>query len=393
LKKSRRRFLQWSAGIPLSALALPADEEMVPFNDYGPGFNVEAQADNPRVKCFDLRRLTSWTTPSEDFFAFHQTQTVRADAGDWRLRIGGLVRRPAAFSLQDLLNRSDRRDLAVTIECSGNSGDSRLMNGLVSNAVWTGVSLAAVLEECGVPPEAREVVFLGMDSEQEKKWEAGNDTYLSPHGRSIYVQDAQSPENLLAFAMNGKPLPAEHGFPLRLVMPGWYGMAQVKWLTRIEVMDRRYEGRHMARNYQSLRAVQSPEGTLWLDTSISRSNLKSVIARVTRRRTGTRFEYRIAGAAWGGPAKIERVEVQVDGGPWRPAHIDPRIDQAGAGSAWSLWSLDWSDAAPGPHVLISRAANARGDIQPTRAELRNRLISNREDNSQWPRPVVIASGG
>ena len=295
--------------------------------------------------------------------------------------------------MQDLLNRADRRDLAVTIECSGNSGDPRIMNGLVSNAVWTGVSLAAVLKECGVEPEAREVVFLGMDSEPEKKWEAGNATYPSPHGRSVFVQDAQSPENLLAFAMNGKPLPPDHGFPLRLVMPDWYGMAQVKWLTRIEVIDRRYEGRHMARNYQSLREVKSPEGTIWLDTSISRSNLKSVIARVTRRqlpsKPGAHFEYKIAGAAWGGPAKIESVEVQVDAEPWRPAHIDQRNGDF----AWSLWSLAWRDLAPGPHVLVSRATNARGETQPTGAELRNRLIGNREDNSQWSRSVEIESAG
>ena len=166
-------------------------------------------------------------------------------------------------------------------------------------------------------------------------------------------------------------------------------MAQVKWLTRIEVINRRYEGRHMARNYQSLRALKSPDGTLWLDTSISRNNLKSVIARVTRRRAGARLEYKIAGAAWGGPAKIERVEVQVDGGPWRPA----QIDQENSGSAWSLWSLDWRDAAPGLHTLVSRAVNARGEIQPTRAELQSKLISNREDHSQWPRSVVIESAG
>jgi DMSO/TMAO reductase YedYZ molybdopterin-dependent catalytic subunit len=251
--------------------------------------------------------------------------------------------------------------------------------------VWTGVSLVSILQECGVEPEAREVVFLGMDSEQDKKWEAGNAAYLSPHGRSIFVQDALAPDNLLAFAMNGQPLPAEHGFPLRLVLPGWYGMAQVKWLTRIEVIDRRYEGRHMARNYQSLRAVKSPEGTLWLDTSISRNNLKSVIARVTRRRAGERYEYRITGAAWGGPAKIETVEVQVDSGRWRPA----TIDQRNGDSAWLLWSLDWRDAAPGTHTLVSRATNARGDIQPTLAELRTRLISNREDNSQWPRSLTV----
>src|SRR5581483_10924804 len=101
------------------------------------------------------------------------------------LRIGGLVEHAAEFSLQDLRNRRDRRELAVTVECSGNSGDPRLMNGLVSTAVWTGIRLAGVLHECGIRPEAREIVFLGMDSVDERKWEAGNVPYHSPHGRSI----------------------------------------------------------------------------------------------------------------------------------------------------------------------------------------------------------------
>jgi DMSO/TMAO reductase YedYZ molybdopterin-dependent catalytic subunit len=258
------------------------------------------------------------------------------------------------------------------------------MNGLVSNARWTGVSLAAILNECGVETEAREAVFLGMDSEEEKKWQAGNASYLSPHGWSLPVQDAMAADNLLAFAMNGKPLAPEHGFPLRLVAPGWYGMAQVKWLTRIEVIDRRYEGRHMARNYQSLRGVASPEGDLWLDTSIGRNNLKSVIARVTRRGTA----YRIAGAAWGGRSRIERVEVQVDSGAWRGARIDERRDDA----AWILWSADWDAPAPGPHRLVSRAINARGEAQPGREELRKKLVSNREDYAQWPRALVIPAG-
>jgi DMSO/TMAO reductase YedYZ molybdopterin-dependent catalytic subunit len=182
--------------------------------------------------------------------------------------------------------------------------------------------------------------------------------------------------------MNGKPLPMEHGFPLRLVMPGWYGMSQIKWLTRIEAIDRPYEGRQMARNYQSLRAVSSPEGNVWLDSSITRNNLRSVIARVTRRPTG---EHRIAGAAWGGPARIERVEVQMDGGSWVGATIDQREGDA----AWVLWSLPWKQPTPGEHRLVSRAINARGDIQPTREQLRETLISNREDSSQWTRRIVI----
>jgi DMSO/TMAO reductase YedYZ molybdopterin-dependent catalytic subunit len=389
MRWSRRRFLRWSVAIPLPELALAAGEEVVPFDDYTADFSVEAQAANPRIKCFDLRRLTSWATPSSEFFSFHQTQTMRADAKDWRLRIGGLVERTAEFSLDDLLSRVDRRDVAVTLECSGNSGDSRIMNGLVSNAVWTGVSLAAVLKECGVKSQAREVVFFGVDSEQDRKFEAAGAAYDSPHGHSIFVQDALAGEGILAFAMNHEPLTAERGFPLRLMLPGWYGMAQVKWLNRIEVIDRRYEGRHMARNYQSLRAVKTPEGIVWLDTSISRNNLKSVIARVTRRRAGDRFEHKVSGTAWGGPARIEKVEVQFDGGPWRPAKIDYRNGE----SAWLLWSLAWNDAAPGRHVLVSRATNARGDIQLTREELRSNLLSNREDSSQWSRAVVIESKG
>ncbi len=369
-----------AAGLPAAA-----GEDLVPFIDYTPAFRAEAQASNPRVKCLDLRGVTSWATPSEEFFVFHQTQTPRADAQDWRLHVGGLVERPAQFSLQDLLRRPDRRDVAVTLECSGNSGAPRIMNGLVSNAVWTGVSLASVLKECGVKSEAREVVFFGMDSEREKKFQAADAEYTTPHGRSIHVQDALAPEGILAFAMNGQPLPADQGFPLRLILPGWYGMAQVKWLTRIEVIDRRYEGRHMARNYHGLRAFQTPLGTLWLDTSISRNNLKSVIARVTRRRIGERFQYQVAGAAWGGPAKIETVEVSFDGGPWRAA----RVDHRNGDFAWLLWSHDWKNAAPGRHLLVSRAINARGEMQPTRDEWRTRFASNREDHAQWPRPILI----
>lgn len=384
MRWSRRHFLASGIGLPLSALALAADEELVPFSDYAPDFRADAQSENPRVKSFDLRRMMSVTTPADEFFAFHQTKTVQVDPSTWRLRIGGLVKQPADLTLGDL-QKFARRELVSTIECSGNSGDPRVMNGLVSTAAWSGVGLADVLKESSPLGEAREVVFLGMDVEEDRKWEAGNASYLSPHGWSLYMQDALAPHNLLAFTMNGAPLPPEHGFPLRLVMPGWYGMSQIKWLTRIEVVDRPYEGRHMARNYQSLRAMKSPEGTLWLDSSISRNNLKSVIARVTRRAIGKGFEYKIAGAAWGGPARIARIEVQIDGGGWQAANIDQRAGDA----AWVLWSAAWREPAPGEHILISRAINDRGEIQPTRDQMREKLVSNREDHSQWPRRILI----
>jgi DMSO/TMAO reductase YedYZ molybdopterin-dependent catalytic subunit len=387
-----RRSLLRNSAITTAGLAagrvwaLEEDEHVVPFADYTEEFRLEAQTRNPRVKCFDLRRMSSVATPNEEFFAFHQTGTPKVDAASWKLQVGGLVERPNAFSLADLGRRPGRRDVTATIECSGNSGHPQLMNGLVSNGVWTGVELASILGECGVKPESREVVFLGADSENEQKWQAGNAEFVSPHGRSIFIQDALAPGPMLAFKMNGAPLPAEHGFPLRLIMPGWYGMASVKWLTRIEVIDHRYEGRHMARNYHSLRSVESPDGTIWLDTSISKNNLKSVVARVTRQRIGSRFLHRIAGAAWGGESRIEKVEVRVDDGAWRDARIDLRSGPFG----WLLWSCEWPDAEAGTHTLVSRAINARGEIQPARDEWRKRLASNREDNSQWPRVIVIA---
>jgi DMSO/TMAO reductase YedYZ molybdopterin-dependent catalytic subunit len=145
------------------------------------------------VKCFDLRQLTQSINPSSDFFTFHQTETIEANIKYWRLRVGGLVMRPAEFTLDGLLGRTGRRDIAMTIECSGNSGDRSIMNGLVSTAVWTGVGLAEILRDGGVRPEAREVVFFGMDNEQDKKWEAANAEFSSPHGWSIFVQDALAP--------------------------------------------------------------------------------------------------------------------------------------------------------------------------------------------------------
>jgi DMSO/TMAO reductase YedYZ molybdopterin-dependent catalytic subunit len=388
---NRREFVQTTAaalaalGIPSRVWALQDGEEPVTFTDYTADFKVEAQPASPTVRCFDLRTLTTWATPNEDFYAFHQTTTPQVDPAAFRLRIGGLVDKPMELTLAQLMARPGKRDEAVTLECSGNSNRPTRMAGLLSNGVWTGVPLAPLLKEAGLQPDAREVVFLGADPEKEKKWQAGNREFVAPHGRSVYVQDALNPEAMLAFHLNGQPLPAKNGFPLRLILPGWYGMTQVKWLTRIEVIDRRYEGQHMARNYLSLRAVDSPEGPVWLDQSISKTNMKSVVARVTRRKAGVGWDYRISGPAWGGQTPIEGVEVQVDGGPWQRARIDDRRGKY----AWLLWSLNVKDLTPGKHTLVSRAIDAKGVTQPTEDERRVRLASGREDNSQWVREIVV----
>lgn len=368
---TRRDVLSWIALLPLAG----ARDEAVAFSDYAPGFRVDLQRADPRVKSFDLRQLTAWQTPADDFFTFHQTKAVAdVDPRDWRLEISGSVARARTFTYADLQGFAARQ-VPATIECAGNTGDPRIMNGLVSNAVWTGPRLAPLLRECGVLPEAREVVFFGADIERERKWAVGERELGAPHGRSIFVEDALEAGAILAMQMNGRPLPPEHGYPLRLILPSWYGMAQIKWLNRIVVLDRRYEGRPMARNYHSIRNAWDG---LVMETSIGRNKLKSVVARVGH----IGGACRISGAAWGGPHAIERVEVRIDRHSWQKAVIlgsrDPR--------AWSLWSFDWGGGAPGTHTVVSRAIDSRGQVQPERSE----LISTREDNSQWPRKITVA---
>jgi DMSO/TMAO reductase YedYZ molybdopterin-dependent catalytic subunit len=369
---NRRELL---AGLAALLVWQGADgEELVEFADLH-NFKADNHAALPRVKFFDLRHLTSWKTPPDEFFVFHQTNTPVVDAAQWRLRIDGFVDKPRTLTLGEIQQRPDKRDLGVIIECSGNT-PRIAANGQVSNGLWTGVGLASLLKECGVKPEAREVAFFGLDLEKERA--DGPDV---PHGRSIYIQDALEPNVMLAYALNGAPLPPDHGFPLRLIVPGWYGMTQIKWLTRIEVLDRRYEGTHMARNYHTLR----DDGML-VETSISKNHLKSVVARVTRRKNAAgKYAYRMAGAAWGGPLPLKSVEVRVDTGPWRSAALGEHHGDY----AWTLWSLDWPDVTPGPHTLVSRATDSGGNVQPTEAEWQKDIRTVRENNSQWVRSIVI----
>ena len=382
----RRAILKAAAsmalvGIPRELWALGEGEEVIDFADLD-GYRVENGAENPRVKFFDLRRLTSWKTPQNEFFVFHQTRTVQASLADWRLRIGGFVDKPRELTLDQIRQRTGRRELAVTIECSGNNAYATA-NGQVSNGVWTGVGLAPILKECRLRPEAREVAFFGMDLERERDAPAA-----AAHGRSLSVQDALDPDTMLAYALNGSPLSPEHGFPLRLIVPGWYGMTQIKWLNRIEVLDRRYEGSHMARNYHTIRGAGTLDAGTVLETSISKTRLKSVIARVTRRKDAKGgYAYRISGAAWGGPSALKAVEVRVDESAWRAA----RLGERGGDFAWTLWSIDWNEAGPGPHALVSRAIDVAANLQPTSAEWQASVISIREDNSQWVRRIVIPS--
>jgi DMSO/TMAO reductase YedYZ molybdopterin-dependent catalytic subunit len=380
---TRRRWLMEAiafASLPAAVRAAERGDETIEFADYK-DFQVELKAENPRVKCYDLRRLNDPLTPNAEFFVFHQTTVPKIELQDWTLDVGGFVERPARFTMADLARVAGPvKELEFTLECSGNLPRPEIMNGQVGNARWSGFNLASLLRECGVKSEAREVIFFGADEVRDSSGVA-----FGPHGRSVFLQDVLNSDAMLATHMNGEPLAAEHGFPLRLILPGWYGMAQIKWLSRIEVIDRRYEGPHMSRNYHTLHVLRRGAQKLVLETSISKTRLKSVVAKVTRQRRDEAWVYRVAGAGWGGALPIERVEVQVDDGPWRAARIEPQRGKY----SWVLWSLELNDLSAGRHTLTSRAIDTRGVVQPSPDEWRETIGSARENNSQWRRVVEI----
>jgi DMSO/TMAO reductase YedYZ molybdopterin-dependent catalytic subunit len=356
---------------PSLAQAFPRQpgEEVIPWLE-------QSQAPSPDFNLLNWQELDSWITPNHKFFrVLHYDRPLgpAIDEKDWRLEFTGLVKRPLTFTLRDLKARP-RQEVIFTLECSGNR--PQLSHGAVGNAKWAGTPLAPVLQEAGVTDKGIEVVFVGSDVGEE---EVRGIKMQQNFARSLSLADAMNPNNLLCYEMNGEPLPQPHGFPLRLIAPGWYGIANIKWLKRIEVWDTRYMGRFMAREYVTLREEQRNGETAWMETSVGRALLMSVPAKVTRRNG----QYRIVGAAWGVP--IERVEVQIDDGPWVPATIDRREEAA---FAWKIWSLDWQQPAPGEHAIVSQAIDTQGNIQPAMDDPRLAKKPTRwESNGQWTRRI------
>jgi DMSO/TMAO reductase YedYZ molybdopterin-dependent catalytic subunit len=341
------------AGLSVLRLAGPAhafpfaqDAVVIPWLDQ-PEPNPVPEA---IVRQIVWEELDSWITPNEQFFVIKHYNLPELKANDWRLEVGGLVAHPMTLTLDDLKARA-RQEVPFTVECSGNSAFP-FNKGLVSNAVWAGTPLAPLLDEAGVLDPGIEVVFWGADA-GEQTW---RDVKITEQfARSMALADAMRPDNLLAYEMNGEPLPPLHGFPLRLIAPGWYGIANVKWLSRIEVLDRRYMGNFMARDYVTIREEERDGKTLWTFTSVGRARLKSAPAKVTRQGD----DYQIMGAAWGAP--ISQVEVRIDDGPWQPATLLTEDDSP---FTWTFWTLDWGTPPSGEHTVTSRAVATDGEVQP-----------------------------
>lgn len=280
------------------------------------------------------------------------------DAVAWRLEIGGNVDRPRSLTLAELRARPSRT-IPVTMECAGN-GRARLsprpisqpwLVEAVGTAEWTGTSLRELLVEAGVRPATVELVFRGADHGVQGEVE-------HDYARSLPLHEALRPEVLLAYEMNGRPLEPQHGAPVRLLVPGWYGMTSVKWLTRIEAVTEPFDGYQQAVAYRYQQDADDP------GKGVGRIRVRALMIPpgypdfLTRRRFVPAGAVTLHGRAWSGSGEVARVEVGVDG-DWRDAELEPPVGEF----AWRGWSFEWT-ATSGDHELSCRATDAVGHTQP-----------------------------
>ena len=326
--------------------------------DEGEGIGLDEAGLAARNHGMPLELLHHDVTPIGAHYLLTHYDIPAADASTWQLVVDGLVERPLSLSMADLRRRPEVTR-TVTLECAGN-GRARLrprpvsqpwLHEAVGTMSWTGTPLAGVLADAGVRDGAVDVVFTGADHGVEKGTE-------QDFQRSLSVADATDPEVLLVWACNGIDLPPQHGYPLRLLVPGWYGMASVKWLRSIEVVDERFDGYQM-RAY-SLRQRADEVGE-----RLTRIAPRALVQPpgfpdyLSRRRVVPAGEHRLQGRAWSGWGAITSVEVTVDGGAtWESARLGSQPDPR----AWVSWSSPWT-AVAGRYVVGARATDDSGRTQ------------------------------
>jgi DMSO/TMAO reductase YedYZ molybdopterin-dependent catalytic subunit len=310
-----------------------------------------------------LDGFKDWITPIDRFFVRCHTYTPeRPNLSDWKLKVDGVVNQALSLSMDDL-KKLPRVELVSVLECAGNGRSfyqprlpgAQWRFGSVGNGRWAGVRFRDVLEKAGLKDSAKEILFDGADVPLGK---------MEDFRRTVPVKRALEPDTLLAFEMNGQPLPIEHGFPLRLIVPGWAGDSWVKWLQHIEVLDHEFEGfwmktayRHPAEHVEPGTAVDPAKMVPVTDL-----NVKSVIATPGAwAKPGT---VRISGTAWSNTSPVTGVDVSVDDGrTWKAA----KLGKDHSRYAWRLWELDWK-AGEGKYTLMARAKNAAGQVQPLSQE-------------------------
>lgn len=376
-----RRATTAPSPVSLSDVSLPsrvADEgEPIGFDELGLA---------ARNHGMPLELMQHDVTPLGAHYLLTHYDIPFADAGSWRLEIGGLVQTPLSLSLDDLHARPVVSS-TVTMECAGN-GRARLLprpvsqpwlHEAVGTMTWTGTPLAPLLLEAGLRDDVVDLVFTGADHGVERGVE-------QDYARSLRVSDAMQADVLLVWGCNGVDLPPQHGFPLRLLVPGWYGMASVKWLRRIEAVDTRFDGYQM-RAY-ALRQRPEDEGE-----ALTRIAPRALVIPpgfpdfMSRRRVLRPGTHALRGRAWSGWGDVTGVEVTVDDGvTWRPAELEAPVGQW----AWRGWSLPWEVTGPGLYAVSARATDATGRTQPAEQPWNRGGFAN--TSTQRVDVTVLASG-
>jgi sulfane dehydrogenase subunit SoxC len=309
-----------------------------------------------------LEALRYDVTPAGLHYLLIHFDIPETDEFAWRLRLDGLVERPFELSLEEL-RRMPARTVRMTMECAGNGRGQMSprypsvpwMEEGVSTAEWTGVPLAELTKRAGLRPAATELVFHGVDRGLDRGIEHA-------FARSLAADEAAREEVLVAWAMNGQPLLPQHGAPLRLVVPGWYGMASVKWLARIEAVAEPFEGVQQTLSYH-FRKTAGEKGVPCRRMRVNSLMVPPGIPDFYRRaRLAAAGRIEIRGRAWSGSGAVTRVEFAADG-DWS----DARLDAPAGAHAWRGWRASW-DAVPGEHELRCRATDGSGATQPLEPE-------------------------
>lgn len=310
--------------------------------------------------------LDGFITRNEDFFVRCHFPIPEIPRDTWRLKIAGEVQHSLELKWDDL-RAMPETSVTATIECAGNGrvfltpkvDGAQWERGAVGNAVWTGVRLAEVLQRAGLTASAREVILSGADrGEIESAPRPGGEIH---YARSLSIAKA-SDDVLLAWRMNGQDLSSAHGFPLRAIVPGWYGMASVKWLSAITVTATPFHGYYQSVDYAYWQR-ETGEPSL---VPITEMLVKAQIARPgPAERVPVGQAYCVRGAAWSGEAEITRVEISLDGGKtWQETRLDEKTDR----HAWRLWEFPWQPEQRGRATLMVRATDAKGRTQPTQRD-------------------------
>jgi DMSO/TMAO reductase YedYZ molybdopterin-dependent catalytic subunit len=298
-----------------------------------------------------LAQISGTIVPNPLFFLRSNYPPPSLAPSEWRMRIDGRVQRPLTLGLEDLQALPSRTQ-EVWLECAGNSrrrfdppGEGNQWDDqAVSNAVFTGVSLSAVLDQVTFLDDAIEIVATGADS--------------ATFQRSLPIEVARQPEILLAWEMNGEPIPQANGGPVRMIVPAWAGIASVKWPVRLEVLNTPFGGYYHSERYI---IVDADGRTL---RSVREMPVKSLIAQPEDGATLELSAHVISGFAWSGLGQIEQVEVSTDNQhTWSPA----RLIHGEGPFAWTRWESIWIPRRPGPAILASRATDSAGNLQPTEA--------------------------